>query len=136
MSAKDLGQKRGLSKVFKAITAPIRWLLISLLGILVLFGVSTLTMGIFVGIMAVLAMWLTIESIPGVRYVSTTNVGLVVMSVATAFLVHAVIGTSTIVGMIGASTALVVKYFLLVAEADRVHNPRTDNGLRVITVNA
>lgn len=136
MSAKDLGQKRGFSTVFRAITAPIRWMLISLLGILVLFGVSTLTMGIFVGVMSVVALWVTVESIPGIRRVSTTPIGLVVMSIAAGLLVHAVIGTSTIVGMIGASSALVIKYFLLVAEADRVHNPRTDNGLRVITVNA
>jgi hypothetical protein len=86
--------------------------------IMVVFGISVLTIGIFLGILVVLGMWLTIEQIPGVRALGRTNVGMLILSIGAAYLVHMLIGGTTIVGMIAAASALVIKYFLLQAEAN------------------
>lgn len=107
------------ASLLERITAPMRWMFFGCVALLLITGISILTIGIFLGTMTVLGMWLTIEQIPGVRLLARTKVGQVLLSVGAAFLVHAVIGTGTATGMIAAATALVLKYFLLQAESLR-----------------
>jgi hypothetical protein len=85
--------------------------------LLLLVGFSVLTVGLFLGSMTVAGIWLTVEQVPGVRALGRTRVGMVLLSLAAALAVHLVIGTSSIVGMVAAATALVLKYFLLASEA-------------------
>jgi hypothetical protein len=96
-----------------------RWMFGGCVALFLITGISILTIGIFLGTMTVLGMWLTVEQIPGVRSLARTKVGQVLLSVGAAFLVHLLLGTSTATGMIAAATALVLKYFLLQLEGER-----------------
>ena len=128
MSMSGTRQEPGWKRLFggtlrffmEEIPRSIRWALGSVFILLALWGVSILTIGIFLGVVAVVGIWLTIEQIPGIKQVATTRMGMVVMSLLTGYLVHLVIGTATATGMIAASTALVVKYFILKAEANKI----------------
>lgn len=106
-----------MSRVLHRVSAFTWALLAAPFAILLLVGFSVVSVGLFLGAMTVAGVWLTLEQVPGVRRLGRTRVGMVVLSLACAMAVHVVIGTSSIVGMIAAATALVLKYFLLVAEA-------------------
>lgn len=124
------GTVSALKKVANLLSRPLRWILGVSTAFVLFWGTSIVVQGMFLGILTVVGMWVTIERIPGVRALARTDIGMMALSIAAAFLVHLVIGTSTVTGMFAAATALVVKYFVLTLEAGE--KPVGKNGLPVI----
>lgn len=117
------------------ISKPLRWMLGISLGMAIIWT-SILTIGIFLGVVAVLGMWLTVESIPGLRWFGRTTLGMVVLSILGGLAVHTILGTSTATGMIAAGTALVLKYMVLQIEKQSYELTRSMNVRPMVIVGA
>ncbi len=92
---------------------------------IMIWGVSILSLGLFLGSLAVLGAALTIEQIPGFWAFATTRVGMIVVSLGMGYLVHLTLGTATVTGMVAAAWAMCLKgWILIMKRKDRLYERR------------
>lgn len=91
-------------------------ILIAVLLILWIVGLLQLLAGVIGGTLIVLALFATIEKIPGFWLIATNPIGKLIVLGGTAWLTHAAFGADTIFGMIALAWSVLFKVMIIEAK--------------------